>query len=46
VAEAVDARAELFREDARAEETRAYLAAISPDQYTLTRDAEPRAVIA
>lgn len=46
VAEAVDARAELAREDARAEETRAYLAAISPDQYTLTRDAEPRAVIA
>jgi len=46
VAEAVDARAELEREDARAEETHAYLDAISPDQYTLTRDAEPRAVIA
>lgn len=46
VAEAVDARAELAREDARAEETRAVLLAISPDQYTLSREAEPRAVLA
>ncbi|HEX8271822.1 MAG TPA: hypothetical protein VF615_04155 [Longimicrobiaceae bacterium] len=44
-AETVDARAELQREDARAEETRASLLSISPDQYTLTRDSE-RAVIA
>lgn len=46
VAEVVDARAELMREDARAEETRAVLLAISPDQYTLSREAEPRAVLA
>ncbi|HEX2206390.1 MAG TPA: hypothetical protein VHG93_01805 [Longimicrobium sp.] len=46
VAEAVDARAELAREDARAEETRALLLAISPDQYTLSRENDPRAVIA
>jgi hypothetical protein len=46
VAEAVDARAELLREDARAEETRALLLAISPDQYTLSREHDARAVLA
>jgi hypothetical protein len=46
VAEAVDARAELLREDARAEATRALLLAISPDQYTLSRENEARTVLA